>query len=89
MTEHNSAPWAFDAESNYITLHEAPIFRVFRADDFPCIEDEERAAADIEYQAHAQVAVMLLNTIATTDALTVGDAIRALASPTTPEGEER
>jgi hypothetical protein len=68
-------PWSFDADEGDITLHGAPIFRVYREWDFPCIEDEERAAADMEYLAHAAVVVMLLNTIATTTKPTVGAAL--------------
>lgn len=68
-------PWAFDPEDADITLNGMPVFRVYREWDFPCIEDEDRAAADIEYITHANVAVMLLNRVATTDAETVGEAL--------------
>lgn len=76
----NAGPWAFDIEENDITCNGAPIFSVYRADDFPCIEDEDRPAADMDYLAHASVAVLVLNAIANSTEPTLGDTLRALAT---------
>lgn len=74
MTEE---PWAFDAESNDITLHGAPVFKVYREWCFPCIEDEDRFEADLEYLAHAGVVCLLLNDIARrSDEITAADRVR-------------
>jgi hypothetical protein len=85
----SEAPWTFDADSNDIELHGCPIFKLYRQEDFPCIEDDERAAADMDYLAHAQVVVMVLNAIANATEPTLGEMLRNLAmqsaSPTPRE----
>lgn len=82
-TARGDEPWAFNAEAGDVELRGCPVFKVYRADDFPCIEDDEREEADRDYLAHAQVAVMLLNMVATTDAPSVGEAYRALLAQAT------
>lgn len=53
--------WKFDAESRDVTFNGAPVFRVYEADDFPCIEDEDRAEAWDWYDAQGQTIALVLN----------------------------
>ena len=70
-------PWSYDRDSRYIELEGCPIFRVFGADDFPCIEDEDRWEAERDYLAHAGTVVLLLNAIARGNFGTTGEAVKA------------
>jgi hypothetical protein len=80
-------PWAFDSEESTITCEGAPVFKVMREWDFPCIEDEDRPAADMDYLAHANVAVLLLNMVATTKEPITGQALAATITSLTAEVE--
>jgi hypothetical protein len=58
-----ASPWTFDPDSRNIEFNSAPVFRVYEADDFPCIEDEDRAEAADWYDAQAQTVVLVLNSM--------------------------
>jgi hypothetical protein len=54
-------PWHFDEDESDITFMGSPVFRVYREEDFPCVEEEDRAAADLDLLDKARLAVRLLN----------------------------
>lgn len=61
MSEPTPAPlWALNDDDD-ITYRDAPVFKVYREHDFPCLEDEDRPAMDAEAIAHAHAVVALLN----------------------------
>lgn len=55
--------WEFDADTREITCSGSPVFKVYEADDFPCIEDEDRPDAAQWYDDQASTAVLMLNSL--------------------------
>jgi hypothetical protein len=55
--------WWFNEDTRDIECGGAPVFRVYEAADFPCIEDEDRTKEDEYFDAQAQTAVLMLNSL--------------------------
>jgi hypothetical protein len=55
--------WSFNPETRDIECGNAPVFKVYSPDDFPCIEDEDRAKQAEYFDAQAQTVVLMLNSL--------------------------
>jgi hypothetical protein len=55
--------WSFNPETRDIECGNAPVFKVYSPDDFPCIDDEDRAKQAEYFDAQAQTVVLMLNSL--------------------------